>query len=170
MRPRRGPFEPPRRPEPQARINDAIRVPRVRLIDQSTVTRVEQRAQLGVKPETAVLLADEVDDSQRRLLAVVTEAAPDLLGEHRRGQQPSMRSRALKAYDSWLANPAKSWMDSFGLAFCIRSRSSGTKAVPCSPGRTTGINTSPAGMRCERAGKRTGAATESNRQSGQQPI
>ena len=33
MRPRRGPFEPPRRPEPQARINDAIRVPRVRLID-----------------------------------------------------------------------------------------------------------------------------------------
>ena len=34
MRPRRGPFEPPRRPEPQARINDAIRVPRVRLIDE----------------------------------------------------------------------------------------------------------------------------------------
>ena len=33
MRPRRGPFEPPRRPEPQARINDAIRVARVRLID-----------------------------------------------------------------------------------------------------------------------------------------
>jgi translation initiation factor IF-3 len=33
LRPRRGPFEPPRRPEPQARINDAIRVPRVRLID-----------------------------------------------------------------------------------------------------------------------------------------
>ncbi len=36
MRPRRGPFEPPRRPEPQARINDAIRVPRVRLIDGPT--------------------------------------------------------------------------------------------------------------------------------------
>ena len=36
MRPRRGPFEPPRRPEPQARINDAIRVPRVRLIDGGT--------------------------------------------------------------------------------------------------------------------------------------
>jgi len=33
LRPRRGPFEPPRRPEPQARINDAIRVARVRLID-----------------------------------------------------------------------------------------------------------------------------------------
>ena len=32
MRPRRGSFEPPRRPEPQTRINDAIRVPRVRLI------------------------------------------------------------------------------------------------------------------------------------------
>ena len=36
MRPRRGPFEPPRRPEPQTRINDAIRVPRVRLIDGGT--------------------------------------------------------------------------------------------------------------------------------------
>ena len=36
MRPRRGPFEPPRRPEPQARINDAIRVARVRLIDGPT--------------------------------------------------------------------------------------------------------------------------------------
>jgi translation initiation factor IF-3 len=36
LRPRRGPFEPPRRPEPQARINDAIRVPRVRLIDGPT--------------------------------------------------------------------------------------------------------------------------------------
>jgi len=36
LRPRLGPFEPPRRPEPQARINDAIRVPRVRLIDGGT--------------------------------------------------------------------------------------------------------------------------------------
>jgi translation initiation factor IF-3 len=36
LRPRRGPFEPPRRPEPQTRINDAIRVPRVRLIDGGT--------------------------------------------------------------------------------------------------------------------------------------
>ena len=36
MRPRRGPFEPPRRPEPQTRINDAIRVARVRLIDGGT--------------------------------------------------------------------------------------------------------------------------------------
>ena len=43
MRPRRrGGFEPPRRPEPQTRINDAIRVPRVRLID-------EDGGQLGIK-------------------------------------------------------------------------------------------------------------------------
>lgn len=42
MRPRRGSWEPPRRPEPQTRINDAIRVPRVRLID-------EVGGQLGVK-------------------------------------------------------------------------------------------------------------------------
>jgi translation initiation factor IF-3 len=36
LRPRRGPFEAPRRPEPQTRINEAIRVPRVRLIDGPT--------------------------------------------------------------------------------------------------------------------------------------
>ena len=42
MRPRRGSWEPPRRPEPQTRINDAIRVPRVRLID-------ENGDQLGIK-------------------------------------------------------------------------------------------------------------------------
>ena len=42
MRPRRGSFEPPRRPEPQVRINDAIRVPRVRLIG-------EEGQQLGIK-------------------------------------------------------------------------------------------------------------------------
>ena len=43
MRPRRrGGLEPPRRPEPQTRINDAIRVPRVRLID-------EDGGQLGIK-------------------------------------------------------------------------------------------------------------------------
>ena len=43
MRPRgRRSFEPPRRPEPQTRINDAIRVPRVRLID-------EEGEQLGIK-------------------------------------------------------------------------------------------------------------------------
>ena len=35
-------MEPPRRPEPQTRINDAIRVPRVRLID-------EEGEQLGIK-------------------------------------------------------------------------------------------------------------------------
>ncbi len=42
MRPRRGSWEPPRRPEPQTRINDAIRVPQVRLIG-------EGGEQLGVK-------------------------------------------------------------------------------------------------------------------------
>ena len=44
MRPRRrsGGFEAPRRPEPQTRINDAIRVPRVRLIG-------EDGEQLGIK-------------------------------------------------------------------------------------------------------------------------
>jgi translation initiation factor IF-3 len=43
LRPRgRRSFEPPRRPEPQTRINDAIRVPRVRLID-------ENGEQLGLK-------------------------------------------------------------------------------------------------------------------------
>jgi translation initiation factor IF-3 len=43
LRPRsRRSFEPPRRPEPQTRINDAIRVPRVRLID-------EKGEQLGIK-------------------------------------------------------------------------------------------------------------------------
>jgi translation initiation factor IF-3 len=42
LRPRRGPIEPPRRPEPQTRINDAIRVPRVRLIG-------EAGQQLGIK-------------------------------------------------------------------------------------------------------------------------
>jgi translation initiation factor IF-3 len=43
LRPRRrSGFEPPRRPEPQTRINDAIRVPKVRLIG-------EDGEQLGVK-------------------------------------------------------------------------------------------------------------------------
>src|SRR6201996_2856417 len=42
LRPRRGSFEPPRRPEPQARINDAIRSPKVRLIG-------EEGQQLGIK-------------------------------------------------------------------------------------------------------------------------
>jgi translation initiation factor IF-3 len=42
LRPRRGSWEPPRRPEPQVRINDAIRVPRVRLIG-------EEGQQLGIK-------------------------------------------------------------------------------------------------------------------------
>src|ERR1700760_3935582 len=42
LRPRRGPMEPPRRPEPSTRINEAIRVPRVRLIG-------EEGQQLGIK-------------------------------------------------------------------------------------------------------------------------
>jgi translation initiation factor IF-3 len=42
LRPRRGTWEPPRRPEPQTRINDAIRVPKVRLIGA-------EGEQLGVK-------------------------------------------------------------------------------------------------------------------------
>src|SRR5918912_2771105 len=42
LRPRRAPIEPPRRPEPQTRINEAIRVPRVRLIGESG-------QQLGIK-------------------------------------------------------------------------------------------------------------------------
>jgi translation initiation factor IF-3 len=42
LRPRRGSWEPPRRPEPQTRINDAIRVPNVRLIG-------EEGEQLGIK-------------------------------------------------------------------------------------------------------------------------
>jgi len=42
LRPRRGSWEPPRRPEPQARINEAIRVPRVRLIG-------DEGEQLGIK-------------------------------------------------------------------------------------------------------------------------
>ena len=41
MRPRRSP-EPPVRPVPQTRINDAIRVPRVRLVD-------EDGSQVGIK-------------------------------------------------------------------------------------------------------------------------
>jgi translation initiation factor IF-3 len=41
LRPRRGAFELPRRPEPQVRINDAIRVARVRLIG-------EEGQQLGI--------------------------------------------------------------------------------------------------------------------------
>ena len=42
LRPRRGSFELPRRPEPQARVNEAIRAPRVRLIG-------EEGQQLGIK-------------------------------------------------------------------------------------------------------------------------
>jgi len=47
LRPRRS-FEPPTRPVPQARINDAIRVPRVRLIS-------ETGEQLGIKATNEAL-------------------------------------------------------------------------------------------------------------------
>jgi translation initiation factor IF-3 len=52
LRPRRGGFEVPRRPEAQARINDAIRVPQVRLIG-------EEGQQLGItKTDDARKYAD----------------------------------------------------------------------------------------------------------------
>jgi translation initiation factor IF-3 len=67
LRPRRGSWEPPRRPEPQTRINDAIRVPRVRLID-------ENGEQLGIKG------TDEARDYAYRqgldLVEVAAQAEP----------------------------------------------------------------------------------------------
>jgi len=67
LRPRRGSWEPPRRPEPQTRINDAIRVPRVRLID-------ENGEQLGIKA------TDEARDYAYRqgldLVEVAAQADP----------------------------------------------------------------------------------------------
>ena len=48
MRPRRGGFEPPRPVEPQVRINEAIRVPRVRLVD-------EDGSQVGIKTTAEAL-------------------------------------------------------------------------------------------------------------------
>ena len=53
MRPRgRRSFEPPRRPEPQTRINDAIRVPRVRLIDENGEQLGEHRVEVDASDET----------------------------------------------------------------------------------------------------------------------
>ena len=49
MRPRRS-LEPPARPVPQTRINDAIRAPRVRLVD-------ENGGQVGIKPSPEALAA-----------------------------------------------------------------------------------------------------------------
>ena len=49
MRPRRGSFELPRRPEPQARVNESIRASRVRLIG-------EEGQQLGIK---------QIDDARK---------------------------------------------------------------------------------------------------------
>jgi translation initiation factor IF-3 len=43
LRPRRGPRVEPVRPQPQARVNEAIRVPNVRLVD-------EDGSQIGIKP------------------------------------------------------------------------------------------------------------------------
>ena len=50
LRPRRGSWEPPRRPEPQARINDAIRVPRVRLIGEEGRAAGDQADGRGARP------------------------------------------------------------------------------------------------------------------------
>ena len=49
------------------------------LIDEPTVARVDERPQLRVEAEPAVLLADEVDDRERRLVLVLAKAATDLL-------------------------------------------------------------------------------------------
>jgi translation initiation factor IF-3 len=62
LRPRRSP-EPPVRPVPQTRINDAIRVPRVRLVD-------EDGTQIGIKP-----IAEALDFSYSKGLDLV-EIAP----------------------------------------------------------------------------------------------
>ena len=67
MRPRRGPFEAPRRPEPQVRINDAIRVPRVRLIG-------EEGQQLGIK--TTAEARTYADGKGLDLVEVAAQADP----------------------------------------------------------------------------------------------
>jgi translation initiation factor IF-3 len=48
VRPRRGGFEPPRPVQPQTRINEAIRAPRVRLVDSDG-------SQVGIKPTAEAL-------------------------------------------------------------------------------------------------------------------
>jgi translation initiation factor IF-3 len=67
LRPRRGPQEPPRRPEPQTRINDAIRVPRVRLIG-------EAGQQLGIK--TTAEARTYADGKGLDLVEVAAQADP----------------------------------------------------------------------------------------------
>jgi len=67
LRPRRGPFEAPRRPEPQVRINDAIRVPRVRLIG-------EEGQQLGIK--TTAEARTYADGKGLDLVEVAAQADP----------------------------------------------------------------------------------------------
>jgi translation initiation factor IF-3 len=67
LRPRRGPQEPPRRPEPQTRINDAIRVPRVRLIG-------EAGQQLGIK--TTAEARTYADSKGLDLVEVAAQADP----------------------------------------------------------------------------------------------
>jgi translation initiation factor IF-3 len=67
LRPRRGPQEPPRRPEPQTRINEAIRVPRVRLIG-------EAGQQLGIKPTAEA--RSYADSKGLDLVEVAAQADP----------------------------------------------------------------------------------------------
>jgi translation initiation factor IF-3 len=67
LRPRRGPQEPPRRPEPQTRINEAIRVPRVRLIG-------EAGQQLGIK--TTAEARTYADSKGLDLVEVAAQADP----------------------------------------------------------------------------------------------
>ncbi len=69
MRPRRS-FEPPVRPVPQTRINDAIRVPRVRLID-------EGGAQIGIKPTPEAL--DYAYSKGLDLVEVAAQADPPVV-------------------------------------------------------------------------------------------
>ncbi len=66
MRPRR-PFAEPVRPQPQTRINDGIRVPRVRLID-------DDGAQLGIKPVREAL--DYAASKNLDLVEVAAQADP----------------------------------------------------------------------------------------------
>ena len=69
MRPRRS-FEQPVRPVPQTRINDAIRVPRVRLID-------EDGAQIGIKPTPEAL--DYAYSKGLDLVEVAAQADPPVV-------------------------------------------------------------------------------------------
>lgn len=69
MRPRRA-FEQPVRPVPQTRINDAIRVPRVRLVD-------EDGSQIGIKPTPEAL--DYAYSKGLDLVEVAAQADPPVV-------------------------------------------------------------------------------------------